>query len=82
MAAFSYLFEGRLMSTDESARGARDWRVSRTCESGAGVAVARNGESILISNSSQPDAPVSVFTTDEWREFLAGVKLGHFDGIV
>lgn len=56
------------MSTDESARGALDWRVSRTCESGACVAVARNGESMLISNSSQPDAPVSVFTADEWRE--------------
>jgi hypothetical protein len=46
------------------------------------VAVARSGESILIGNSSQPEAPVSVFTTDEWREFLAGAKLGHFDGIV
>jgi hypothetical protein len=24
---------------------------------------------------------VSEFTTDEWRRFLAGVKLGHFDDI-
>ena len=70
------------MSTDESAPGGLDWRVSRTCESGACVAVARSGESILIRNSSQPNDPVSAFTTDEWREFLAGVKLGHFDGIV
>jgi hypothetical protein len=45
------------------------------------VAVARNGESILIGNSSQPNASVSTFTADEWHEFLAGVKLGHFDGI-
>ncbi|MGZ3386751.1 MAG: Scr1 family TA system antitoxin-like transcriptional regulator [Isosphaeraceae bacterium] len=46
-AAFNYLFEGKLMSTDESALGGLNWRVSRTCESGACVAVARNGESIL-----------------------------------
>jgi hypothetical protein len=58
-----------------------DWRVSHTCESGACVAVARSGESVFIGNSSQPNAPVSVFTTDEWREFLAGAKLGHFDEI-
>jgi hypothetical protein len=70
------------MITYESAPGDLDWRVSRTCESGACVAVARSGESIFIGNSSQPNAPVSVFTTDEWREFLAGAKLGHFDGIV
>ena len=69
------------MSTDESAPGGLDWRVSSTCESGACVAVARSGESIFIGNSSQPNVPVSVFTTDEWREFLAGAKLGHFDGI-
>lgn len=70
------------MTTYKSARGELDWRVSRTCESGACVAVARSGESILIGNSSQPSAPVSVFTTDEWRQFIAGVKLGHFDGII
>jgi len=69
------------MSTDESAPAGLDWRISRTRESGACVAVARNGESILIGNSSQPNASVSTFTADEWHEFLAGVKLGHFDGI-
>jgi predicted secreted Zn-dependent protease len=58
-----------------------DWRVSRTCESGACVAVARRGESVFIGNSSDPTAPVNEFTTDEWREFLAGVKSGHFDEI-
>lgn len=58
-----------------------DWRVSRTCESGACVAVARHGESVFIGNTNNPDSPVSEFTADEWREFIAGVKAGHFDGI-
>jgi len=70
------------MTTYESAPGGLDWRVSRTCESGACVAVARSGESILVGNSSRPSAPVIVFTADEWRDFLAGVKLGHFDEVV
>jgi hypothetical protein len=45
------------------------------------VAVARHGKSVFIGNASNPDAPVSEFTADEWREFIAGVKAGHFDGI-
>jgi hypothetical protein len=43
--------------------------------------VARDGDFVLIGNSSDPKAPVSVFTADEWRHFLAGAKLGDFDGI-
>jgi len=58
-----------------------DWRISRTCESGACVGVARRDEYVLIGNTSDPEAAVSEFTIDEWRQFLAGVKLGDFDGI-
>ena len=70
------------MSTAESTLGGLDWRVSRTCESGACVAVARSGGSVLIGNSNMPAIQAISFTTDEWREFLAGAKLGHFDGII
>ena len=58
-----------------------DWRVSRTCEGGACVAVARSGESVFIGNSGDPVAPVYEIAVDEWREFLAAVKSGHFDEI-
>lgn len=61
--------------------GDLEWHVSRTCESGACVRVARRDGSVLIGNSSDPEGPVSTFTTEEWRQFLAGVKLGDFDGI-
>jgi Domain of unknown function (DUF397) len=57
------------------------WRVSRTCESGVCVTVARQGDYVLLGNSSQPDGPVNMYTKDEWREFLAGVKLGDFDDL-
>jgi hypothetical protein len=43
--------------------------------------VARQGENVLLSSSSQPDGPVNIYTRDEWREFLAGAKLGDFDDI-
>jgi hypothetical protein len=69
------------MSAYASTTGDLQWRVSRTCESGARVGVARRGEEIFIGNTSDPESPVGKFTTDEWRHFLAGVKLGHFDGI-
>jgi hypothetical protein len=59
-----------------------DWHVSRTCDSSACIMVARNGESVLIGNTNNPEGPFEKFTTDEWREFLAGAKLGHFDGLV
>jgi predicted secreted Zn-dependent protease len=69
------------MSPYESPPEELEWRVARTCEGGACVAVARNGDAILIRRSTDPGTPVIRYTADEWREFLAGVKLGDFDGI-
>jgi len=58
-----------------------DWQISRTCDSGACVGVARRGDMVFIGNTNQPGAPVNEFTLDEWRQFLAGAKLGDFDEI-
>ena len=69
------------MSSDVSAQGELDWLVSRTCESGACIGVARRGESVLIRNTNSPEGLVIEFSTEEWRQFLAGAKLGDFDGI-
>ena len=70
------------MSVKPSATGDIPWRVSRTCESGACVMAARQGDYVVLGNSSQPEGPVSKYTRDEWRECLAGVKLGDFDDLV
>jgi len=69
------------MSAEASAQGNLDWHISRACESGACVRIARRGDSVLIGNTNDPDGPVSECTVDEWRSFLAGVKMGDFDGI-
>lgn len=58
-----------------------DWRISRSCDSGACVGVARRGDTVLIGNTSDTGGPVNEFTVDEWRQFLTGAKLGDFDGI-
>jgi hypothetical protein len=58
-----------------------NWRTSRTCDSGECVGVARQDESVLIRNTSDPKAPVSRFTRKEWAAFLAGAKLGDFDDL-
>jgi hypothetical protein len=68
------------MANYASAQGL-NWLVSRTCESGACVRVARLGESILIG-SEDSEGPITKFTIEEWREFIAGVKQGDFDGII
>lgn len=57
------------------------WRVSRTCEAGACVMVARYGDSVYFGNTSDPDGPVYRYTREEWQHFLAGVKLGDFDDL-
>jgi Domain of unknown function (DUF397) len=57
------------------------WHVSRTCESGACIRVARQEDSVVFGNTSNPDGPVYTYTWAEWNEFLAGVKLGDFDDL-
>lgn len=69
------------MSMNESYSGELDWRVARSCDNGACIKVARTGEYVLIGTARNTRTPLSKFTTDEWRHFIAGVKLGDFDDI-
>jgi hypothetical protein len=72
--------KGMSMPSDDSGQDL-NWLVSRTCEGGACVRVARMGDSILLSTIN-PEGPITEFTIDEWRHFVAGAKLGDFDGII
>lgn len=69
------------MTAYPSARGGLEWRKSRTCDGGACVVVSRQDESILVANSAQMSGPFNVFTRAEWKEFVAGIKLGDFDDL-
>ena len=67
------------MTASPSAQVDLEWRKSRTCDGGACVVVSRQGDSILIANSGQITGPFNAFTRAEWKDFIAGVKLGDFD---
>lgn len=41
--------------------------------------VARQGDSVVFGNTTDPNGPVYTYTWAEWNEFLAGAKLGDFD---
>ncbi len=69
------------MPSHDSATGDLNWYVSRTCDNGQCIKVARVGELVMIGNTTKPEGPVGEFTVEEWRHFLAGAKLGDFDGI-
>jgi hypothetical protein len=68
-------------SVRESVSSGRDinWRVSRMCDGGACIGVARRGESVLIGNADGSGDIAGEFTLNEWSQFVAGVKLGDFD---
>jgi predicted secreted Zn-dependent protease len=69
------------MTTYPSASEDLSWRKSRTCDGGACVMVARDGDFVVFGNTTQPDGPVYVYTEAEWKEFLVGAKQGDFDDI-
>jgi hypothetical protein len=37
------------------------------------------GGAVAVRNSKRPEAGVTMFTSDEWRAFVGGVKQGEFD---
>lgn len=69
------------MSIYRGASGNVAWRIASTCDAGTCVGVARQGEFVVIGNTSNPDGPVSEFSVAEWKAFLAGAKLGDFDDL-
>ena len=58
-----------------------EWRVSRTCDGGACVMVARNGDIIFFGNTTQPDGPKLSYTSAEVKAFATGIKRGDFDDL-
>jgi len=69
------------MSASPSAPGDLAWRVSQSCESGACVAVARNGDKIVFGNTNDVYGSTYTYTRAEWDAFIAGVKRGDFDDL-
>ena len=58
-----------------------EWRTSsRSGGNGDCVEVARNlPGAVALRDSKDRSGPVLVFTPDEWRAFMTGVRAGKFD---
>ncbi len=59
-----------------------DFRISSFCTGGGCVEVGQlPGGSVAVRDSKDPERRASlVFSGEEWRSFVAGVKNGEFDG--
>jgi hypothetical protein len=54
------------------------WHRSRLCESGNCVEVARiDNDLIAVRDSKDPDGPALLFTAEEWKAFIEGVRAGE-----
>jgi Domain of unknown function (DUF397) len=58
---------------------AASWKTSSRCGSGTCVAVKIDGAAVRVRDTKDSDSAVLTFTPAEWRDFVAGVKLGEFD---
>jgi hypothetical protein len=66
---------------DPSGRPVTEYKISSFCSAGGCVEVGRAPEgSVVVRDSKDPERLTSlVFTAQEWRAFVAGVKNGEFD---
>jgi hypothetical protein len=62
------------------AAGSNGFRVSSYCTNGGCVEVAfRPDGTVAVRDGKARDQLPHLFTADEWRAFVAGVKAGEFD---
>jgi hypothetical protein len=57
------------------------WRTTKRCDTGACVEIGTLGESVLVHSSADAAGMHITLSREEWREFVAGVKDGDFDGL-
>lgn len=57
-----------------------EFRISTMCPCGCGcVGVAIKNDAVYVTNTTTPDSPITRFTHEEWKAFVAGVKNGEFE---
>jgi hypothetical protein len=67
------------MRSDDDVDSPLAWRSSSFCNNAACVEVAFFEGSVLVRDTKDPQREPLAYTSDEWRDFLAGVKSGEFD---
>jgi predicted secreted Zn-dependent protease len=69
------------MRADAAAAIGLRWRRSTRCSTNSCVEVAdlADGGAAIRDTKAGADGPILVFSGEEWRAFVAGVKAGEFD---
>ena len=57
------------------------WHTGKRCDGGQCVEIGTLGGSILIRNSDDPDGARLTLARSRWREFIAGLTDGDYDGL-
>lgn len=61
---------------------AANWRTSSFCANSTCVQVAKSSEGfVVVRDSKSDDGPVLMYTAQEFRDFVRGVKAGEFDDL-
>jgi hypothetical protein len=55
------------------------WRTSSFCNNGTCVEVALESDFVAVRDSKEKGKTPFFYSTEEWRQFVAGVKNGEFD---
>jgi Domain of unknown function (DUF397) len=63
----------------EQVNAREPWRTSSFSDSGTCVEIAKVDDHIAVRHSRNTDGTVLIFTVEEWRAFVAGVREGEFD---
>jgi hypothetical protein len=66
------------MSTPDLSR-ARWRKSSRSGGNGQCVEVTELGDAVALRDSKNRSGPILIFTPEEWRAFVGGVRGGEFD---
>jgi len=56
------------------------FKSSRSAQDGSCVEVADLEDGVAVRDSKNPDGAVLSFGAGSWRDFVAGVRDGQFDG--
>ncbi len=58
------------------------WTRSSACDFGDCVEARRDGDTITVRDSKDPDGTGLTFTVEEWMAFLQGVRAGEFNPVI
>jgi hypothetical protein len=70
---------GQMKISGPQTIGNLPWEVTKDCEAGHCVMIAKKGDDYFIGDSKAPTGPFLTYTHDEWVNFVNGVKQGDFD---